>query len=68
MSNQNKTIREKNEELTRLIDWFNGGDLDLEKAFDKFKEAEKLAAEIEDDLTLMKNEIQIIKKKFNDIN
>lgn len=68
MSSQNKTIRQKNEELNQLIEWFNSSDIDLEQAFDKFKQAEKLALEIENDLTLMKNEIQIIKKKFDDIN
>lgn len=68
MSDQSKTIREKNEDLAKLIEWFNSSDLDLEQAFDKFKQAETLAADIENDLNTMKNNIQIIKKKFDDNN
>ncbi len=66
MSVKNKTIREKNEELSRMIEWFNSNDVDLEEALDRFKKAEELALEIEADLNEMKNQIQVIKKKFDE--
>ena len=65
MSATNKSIQEKTSELTELVAWFDSDKFELEVALDKFKEAEKLAAEIEKDLTSLKNEIQIVKKKFS---
>ena len=65
MSVTNKTIAEKTAELSKLVEWFDGPDFDLESALDKFKNAEKLASEIECDLLSLKNEINIVKKKFD---
>jgi len=65
MSVVNKTIQEKTNELAELVAWFDGDKFELEAALDKFKEAEKLAAEIEKDLNSLKNEIMIVKKKFS---
>lgn len=62
---EKKSIREKTEELNKLVAWFDGEEFSLEFALDKFKEAEKLAAEIENDLNGLKNEIKVIKKKFD---
>ena len=38
----------------------------LEEALAKYAEAEKLAAEIEDDLKASKNNIETVKAKFNE--
>jgi len=65
MSSINKSIQKKTAELTELIAWFDGEEFTLEAALDKFKEAEKLAADIEKDLSSLKNEIQIVKQKFD---
>lgn len=65
MSGKNKTIQEKTEDLNQLIAWFDSDDFTLETALDKFKEAEKLALEIEKDLERLQNDIQIVKKKFD---
>lgn len=65
MSLKNKTISEKTDELTRLVSWFDGENFVLEEALAKYKEAEKLALEIEEDLNSLKNEIEIVKKKFD---
>jgi len=65
MSAANKTIQEKTAELSELVAWFDSDDFELEEALDKFKMAEKLASEIELDLTTLKNEIQVVKKKFD---
>lgn len=65
MSSKNKSIQEKTAELTTLVAWFDSDEFTLEAALDKFKEAEKLANDIEQDLSLLKNEIQIVKQKFD---
>lgn len=65
MSQESKTIQQKTAELDELIAWFNSEDFELETAIDKFKEAEKLATEIEKDLVSMQNDIRIVKEKFD---
>lgn len=65
MSLKNKSIQEKTIELTKLVEWFDSNEFTLEAALDKFKQAEKLAGEIEKDLLSLKNDIQIIKQKFD---
>ena len=65
MSATNKTIQEKINELTKIVEWFDGDDFSLEEALDKFKQSEKLAVEIEKDLLTLKNEINIVKQKFD---
>lgn len=65
MSKLNKTIQEKTAELSELVDWFNSDEFTLETALNKFKEAEALAESIEKDLTALKNDIQIVKQRFD---
>ena len=65
MSKLNKTIKEKTTELTELVAWFDSDEFSLEAALDKFKAAEVLAEEIEKDLLALKNDIQVVKQKFD---
>lgn len=65
MLSTNKTIQEKIAELTKMVEWFDGDEFKLEAALDKYQLAEKLAAEIEQDLSSLKNEITIVKQKFD---
>jgi exodeoxyribonuclease VII small subunit len=65
MSKENKSIQDKLSELTKLVAWFDSDDFTLETAIDKFKEAENLAETIEKDLSVIKNDIQIVKQKFD---
>ena len=65
MSSTNKSIQEKTAELNKLVEWFDSEDFKLELALDNYKQAEKLASEIEKDLLSLKNEIQIVKQKFD---
>ncbi|MNL88347.1 exodeoxyribonuclease VII small subunit [compost metagenome] len=51
--------------MTELVAWFDGDDFVLEQALDKFKEAEKLAQDIEKDLTTLRNDIEVVKKSFD---
>ena len=65
MSVKNKTIQEKTAELSDMVAWFDSDEFSLEQALDKFKKAEVLAAEIEQDLSSLKNDIEIVKRKFD---
>jgi exonuclease VII small subunit len=62
----NSSISEKTIKLNELVEWFDSDDFELEAALDKFAEAQKLASEIEADLSAMKNSITVIKKNFNE--
>jgi exonuclease VII small subunit len=70
MSDQNnpKSVQTKLTDLSELVGWFQGTSFQLETALDKFKEAEALADEIEKDLTKLKNDIKVVKKKFDSDN
>jgi len=68
MSSINKSITEKTNELNKLVEWFDSDDFTIEQAIDKYKLAEKLATEIENDLLSIKNEIKIVKQKFDSEN
>ncbi|MDB5160175.1 MAG: hypothetical protein JWO99_438 [Candidatus Saccharibacteria bacterium] len=60
-----KSVQEKLTDLSELVGWFQGASFKLEDALDKFKDAEALAEEIEKDLTKLKNDIQVVKKRFD---
>ena len=65
MSKNDMTVQEKMAKLGELVAWFDSDEFQLEAALDKFKEAETLANEIEDDLKNLKNDIEVVKKKFD---
>ena len=65
MSKQSNTIQAKLALLNEKVAWFDSDEFELEQAIDKFGEAEKLAEEIEADLTGLKNEINVLKQKFD---
>lgn len=58
MSEQNKTIKEKLEDLKSKLDWFNGEDFEVEESIEKYEEAKKVAEEIIKDLGNKKNELK----------
>lgn len=60
-----KTITDKISELNQKTEWFYSDDFSLDKASAKYKEATKLAKEIEQDLNSLKNEIEVIAKDFS---
>ena len=68
MSQQtNKSVSEKMAQLGELVAWFESDEFALEDAIDKFREAEKLAESIENDLKNIKNDINVIKKRFDEV-
>lgn len=64
MSKTDKTVSQKMADLSELVAWFESDEFELEQAITKYKEAEKLAGEIEHDLSELKNEITVLKQKF----
>ena len=67
-SQKNKTIANKIDAFEKLVGWFDTEDFSLEEALEKFKEAEKLALEIENELAKIKNNVVVLKTKFNESN
>ena len=61
----NPSVQQKLTALSELVGWFQSSSFTLETALDKFKKAEALAASIEEDLTKLKNEITVVKKRFD---
>lgn len=64
--NENQTIKDQLGELDTQLAWFDGDDFTVEEALDRYKVAEKLAGSIETQLTTMKNEISVLKTRFDE--
>lgn len=65
MSEANKTVQQKLTDLSEVIAWFQSPSFKLEEAVTKYKEAEALAETIEKDLMKLKNDIVVVKKRFD---
>lgn len=65
MSVNDKTIQQQIQELQRILDWFDGDDFELEDAIKKYHKAEQLASAIDQRLNDVKNEITVLKQKFD---
>lgn len=69
MSNQNnnsETINEKMIRLNSIVSWFESDDFTVEKAIEKYRQAEALAKDIERELNEFKNEVKVLKQNFAD--
>lgn len=60
-----KTVSQKMNNLSALVAWFESDEFVIEQAVEKYKEAEKLARDIEHDLESLKNEVTVLKQKFD---
>ena len=58
-------LNQKLKELDSKVEWFYSDEFKLEEAMDKYKEASKLAKEIEKDLNSLKNEIEVLSEDFS---
>ena len=65
MSKNDKSIQQKLDELEAMVDWFSSDDFELEKALDTYKAASELAEDIEMGLNKLKNEVEVIKQRFD---
>lgn len=66
MTKSKPTVQDKIVELRELVAWFDSEDFSLEQSVEQFKSANRLAEEIEAELTSLKNEINIVKQSFSE--
>lgn len=59
-----KTTAELQQELVDIIDWFASEEVDIDEAEQKYAQALKLAAEIQERLKTAKNNITKLQKSF----
>ncbi len=59
------SLNQKIEELDKKVEWFYSDEFKLDEAVDKYKEATKIAKEIEKDLDELKNEIEVLTEDFS---
>ena len=52
-------------QLSELVAWFESDEFELEAAIEKYKAAETIADEIEHELSQLKNNITVLKQKFD---
>lgn len=65
VSQKNNSITQQLAKLDEIVAWFESDDFELEQAMAKYKEAEALSQEIETELSELKNEITVLKQKFD---
>lgn len=65
MSENRISLNQKIEQLDKEVEWFYSEDFKLEEATEKYKDATKLAKEIEKDLLELKNEIEVLAEDFS---
>ncbi|MCR5700055.1 MAG: exodeoxyribonuclease VII small subunit [Candidatus Saccharibacteria bacterium] len=62
---EKKSLNQKIAALDTEVEWFYSDDFKLEEATEKYKKAIKLAKEIEQDLSDLQNEIQVLSEDFS---
>ena len=62
---EKKTLNQKIAELEQNTEWFYSDEFNLDEAVKKYKEAIKLAKELQEDLSKLKNEIEILSEDFS---
>ena len=60
----NKSLNKKFEDLEKAKEWFYSDDFNLDEATKKYKEAISLAKELQEDLSNLQNEIEILDEDF----
>lgn len=62
---ETKSLNQKFEELEKVKEWFYSDDFNLDEATEKYKTAISLAKELQEDLSKLQNEIEILDKDFS---
>lgn len=57
---ESKSITTKLNQLDELVDWFSSDEFSLDEALTKYESATKLAGEINQDLTELKNKVEVL--------
>lgn len=59
------SLNNKIERLDAEVEWFYSDEFKLDEAMDKYRQATKLAKDIEKDLNKLKNEIEVLSEDFS---
>ena len=62
---EKKTLNQKIEQLDSEVEWFYSDEFKLEEATDRYREAIKLAKEVDKDLSELENEIEVLSEDFS---
>lgn len=65
MSVQKSDLNAKLAELESLVAWFEGDEIDIEQAVEKFEAGNKLAADIRKQLDTLENKITVLSERFD---
>ena len=65
MTKEKPSLNQKIADLDAQVEWFYSDDFKLEEATSRYKEAAKLAKEIEKDLNSLENEIKVLTEDFS---
>jgi|InofroStandDraft_1065614.scaffolds.fasta_scaffold10225_5 exodeoxyribonuclease VII small subunit len=55
-----QSISSKISKLDQTVEWFYGEDFTLDQALEKYQSATNLAKEIEQDLSALKNQVEVL--------
>lgn len=55
-----KSLESRIEQLSEYSEWFYSDEFNLDEALDKYKESMQLAKDIEQDLTTLKNQVEVM--------
>jgi len=61
-----KTLKQNLADFETIINWFDGENIDVEKAISKYEQGVKLAEVIKKQLESEKNHIKVLNQKFDD--
>jgi exodeoxyribonuclease VII small subunit len=64
MTKAEKSLKQLLAEFDEIVAWFDNGDLDVEMAIKQFEKGSKLADQIKKQLETAKNQVEIVKKSF----
>ena len=62
---EKKSLNQKIEELNGAVEWFYSDEFKLEEATEKYRDAVRLAKNIEKELNELKNEIEVLAEDFS---
>jgi exodeoxyribonuclease VII small subunit len=65
MTKSDKSLRQLIDEFEKIVNSFQESELDIEVAITKFEAGAKLAEQIKKRLAEAKNQIEIVKKRFD---
>ncbi len=66
MSTKKTDLKTQLEQLEKIVAWFEGEDINIEEAIDKFKEGSVLAEDIKERLDELDNQITVLKERFDE--